>query len=313
MMILKHTQHSLWVLLLISLLLMPWFGYHTVIDTPWSYLLPIIGQLRLPRLLMAFIVGASLATTGLVTQTLFNNHLAGLELFGITSGASLGATVALLISPLLPLAPFALSGALIMAAILFTLVKHHIMGMRLILAGLALNSLASGLLAIMISFSPQPSLSRYLFWSLGGFHFISWQQLFIAVVLLGPLLWLCSRQGPALQLLLFGDDCAQTMGLNVSRYRRLYLLLLIVVHALIVSMVGPIGFVGLMSAHIGRLLVGHQPQNLLKITPLIGTLLLALSDTLGRTLFAPYELSAGIILAVVGAIYFLIILGNTHG
>jgi ABC-type Fe3+-siderophore transport system permease subunit len=311
-MTLKHPQRILWLLILTVLLILPWMGYHSALTTSWSQLKIIIWQLRLPRLLMALMVGATLATMGLITQTLFNNPLAGLELFGITSGASLGASIALLVNPFLPLAPFALAGSLVMASILFTLVKHYMMGLRLILAGLALNSLASGLLAILISFSPQPSLSRYLFWSLGGFHFIRWEQLIPITSLFIPFIWFCSRQGSALQLLLFGDDCALSLGLNVPRYRRGWLMLLIIAHALIVSMVGPIGFVGLMSAHIARLLVGHHPKNLLTITPLIGALLLAISDTLGRTLFAPYELSAGIILAVVGAIYFLIILGTHH-
>lgn len=311
-MTIKHYQQLFWLLVLGSFLLLPWVGYHTFYGTPLPQLMPIIIQLRLPRLLMALIIGAALSTMGLVTQTLFNNHLAGLELFGVTAGASLGAALALLISPLLPIAPFALAGAFLMAFILFVLLQHHVMGLRLILAGLALNSLASGTLALLISFSPQPSLGRYLFWSLGGFHFINWFQLVWLSAFILPLLGLCSRQGAALQLLLFGDDCATTLGLNVVRYRRHWLLILVIAHALIVSVVGPIGFVGLMSAHLARSLVGHQPQKLLKITPLIGALLLTVSDTLGRTLFAPYELSAGIILAIFGGLYFLFMLGASH-
>lgn len=268
-------------------------------------------ELRLPRALVAALAGAMLAGSGLLLQAVVRNPLAGPELLGVTQGAALAALLLLLAWPGLPLPLLqlaALAGGLGVLALLYGLSRRAGSGpARLALIGIALSGIAAAL-ASLIVLEARLQVAQALVWLAGTTYGRGWAELRLllpwAALGLGAA-WLLA---PVLSLLALGDERARSLGLAVERVRLLLLLIAVALAAAAVAAVGAIAFVGLVAPHAARLLVGERPRSLCLAAPLLGAGLMLLADLLARTLFAPTEVPSGLVVAVLGAPYFLFLL-----
>lgn len=277
----------------------------------------IVLELRLPRILLAFIAGFGLAIAGAVLQTVTRNPLADPYLFGISSGASFGAVVVItllggaggaLASIGLPLGAFI--GASLAVLMVLALCGANLSTQieRMLLSGVAISFLFGALASLMLYFSGPQSAAAVLFWSLGSFAKASWQMLWLPwVLVLGAtaILLLLKRQILAIKA---GDETAHTLGIQVRRLRLVSLLLCSLITAVLVANCGGIGFVGLMVPHMVRLLLPGRFA--LMLTALVGGLFMIWVDVLARCLLSYQELPVGIITAVIGSLFFLFILGG---
>lgn len=275
----------------------------------------IVWQLRLPRVLTAAAVGAGLSLCGAVMQALTRNALADPFLLGLSSGASLGAVLVLIlgVSLLLPVAAFigamiAMTGTLLLARSLGVITPT-----RTVLAGLAVSSLAGALTSLVIFWNATGDAYREILnWILGSVAGADWTSVGIAggsLVLIGvPVL----AAAPVLDAFAFGDTAATALGVNVSRTRWLLLGGTALLTGGMVSVSGSIGFVGLVLPNAVRLIVGAQHRVLLPFSALFGAIFMVWVDTAARTMFAPRELPVGIITVLVGAPIFALLLWRSR-
>jgi len=275
----------------------------------------IITQLRIPRTLLLLLVGAALSGSGGAYQGLFRNPLADPYLIGAASGAGLGAVLAMSVDwPALPLSYLiipvsAFACALITVFSVYTLARsgRSLPVSNLILAGVAVSSFTTALTSFLL-INASGELRRALVWLVGGTTLSGWKPLlgaapYILVSLL-VLLLLSHR----LNVLQFGEEQAQQLGLRVSRVRLLIILAATLSTAAAVAFAGVIGFVGLIVPHIMRRLHGGDYRRILPLSMLGGAIFLILADVLARVVMAPQELPVGIVTALCGAPFFLIIL-----
>lgn len=295
----------------------------------------IILELRLPRILLAFVAGAGLSIAGSVLQTVTRNPLADPYLFGISSGASFGAVVvislfsqagiftqlfdgALVVSSLgdqawwswsmlsLPVGAFIGASLSVMLVVAISGIGRTSQVERMLLSGVATSFLFGALTSLLLYFSSPQAAASVLFWSLGSFAKASWAQLWLPTVTVGASLLIMlafKRQIMALQA---GDESAHTLGVNVAKLRLSMLLLCSLITAMLVASCGGIGFVGLMIPHTVRLLFsGRQPMIL---TAVLGGLFMVWIDVIARCLLTNQELPVGIITAALGSVFFLFIL-----
>jgi iron complex transport system permease protein len=274
----------------------------------------IFWKLRLPRSTASFIVGAALALGGLVFQTIFRNALATPFTLGISGGASLGVALAFQVAGALALAPhpYALQIAAFAGAMLATALVHGISKLKrnftttdLLLAGVAVSFLFSSLIMFFQYVGNPDQTLRLMHWMMGGIMVSGMGDL---PPLLLPLV-VCAAFALArhreLDLLLLGDDLAQTRGLATRRFRRALFLAVSFMVGACVAICGPIGFVGLMVPHVCRLVFGARHLRLIPASLLLGGSLLALCDVLARSLVAPADMPIGVITALMGAPFFL--------
>lgn len=295
----------------------------------------IVMELRLPRIILAFVAGAGLSLAGSVLQTVTRNPLADPYLFGISSGASFGAVVMLTLftgsglfgnagtiansgifsgsGTFAGLLWFSLPFGAFIGASLSVLIVLALAGLglksqveRMLLSGVATSFMFSALTSLLLYFASPQATASVLFWSLGSFAKASWSLLVLPslVVLLSFFIILgWKRQIMALQA---GDETAHTLGVNVPKLRLNMLLLCSLITAILVATCGGIGFVGLMIPHTVRLLFpGRQP---ILLTALVGGLFMVWIDVLARCLLGNQELPVGIITAAIGSFFFLLIL-----
>ncbi|MDR1465937.1 MAG: iron ABC transporter permease [Oscillospiraceae bacterium] len=276
---------------------------------------PIFWQVRLPRLCACLLCGAGLAVSGLLSQTLLSNPLSSPTLLGVNSGAGFAVALAGAFLPLgggwLPFAAFL--GALLASLLIFAVScgHGHSRGSRrsvLLLAGVALSSILSAGIETMHTLFPG-ALPGYNSFLLGNFGGVGWARLSPAWVgMVCCLLASLCLAGP-LDIFALGDEAAAALGLRVNLTRGAALLLSAALAGAAVSVCGLLGFVGLMSPHLARALFGGGKHRiLLPASALLGAALVVFCDTLSRTLFAPYELPAGIALSFVGGPFFLYLL-----
>ncbi len=274
----------------------------------------IIWELRLPRVMLAFIAGAGLSIAGSVLQTVTRNPLADPYLFGISSGASFGAVVVLTLFSQsilwlsLPLGAFI--GASLSVLMVLGLCGRNLSTQveRMLLSGVAISFMFGAMASLLLYFSSPQAAASVLFWSLGSFAKASWTGLILPAIIVSIctlIILLSKRQIIAMRA---GDETAHTLGINVGRLRLSMLLLCSLITAILVANCGGIGFIGLMVPHTVRLLFpGRYP---LLLTAAIGGLFMVWVDVLARTLLSYQELPVGIITAVMGSIFFLFILGS---
>ncbi|MCS3601941.1 iron complex transport system permease protein [Buttiauxella sp. BIGb0471] len=279
----------------------------------------IVLELRLPRTLLGIIAGAGLALVGALLQTTTRNDLADPFLFGLSSGASAG--VVLVITRLgdslgawtLPVAAF-VGGMLSAAAVIIIFMSQSHKGTeKLIICGLAVSFLFGALTNFLIFSGDQRAASNALFWALGGLGLARWENLGFAAAALVILIVLISRRGRALDALLAGEQTAWSLGINVSRLRTEVFICCSMATAILVSLTGVIGFIGLMVPHLARPFTGVRHRRLLPLVGVLGAVLLSAGDILSRTLTAPQELPIGIITAGVGGVFVLVILLRRTG
>lgn len=278
----------------------------------------ILWQVRLPRVLLAIAVGASLGISGAALQGLLRNPLASSDLLGVSSCAALGSVIMLytgiaaLSSWALPLGGIA--GALLSVSLLFFLAGRRADVLTLILAGIAVNAVMSSFIALVLNFAPNPfALSEMMYWLLGSLANRSVNEVAIALpfMLVGwALLISCGRFLDALTL---GEETAQTLGFNsaAARWRIVIGVALCVGAAVAVS--GSIGFVGLVVPHLLRPWVGYEPRRLLLSSALGGAVLLLLSDMLVQLLSTSGSLKLGVVTALLGGPFFLHLIFRQRG
>ncbi|MNC19442.1 Hemin transport system permease protein HmuU [compost metagenome] len=279
----------------------------------------IVLELRLPRTLLGIIAGAGLALVGALLQTTTRNDLADPFLFGLSSGASAG--VVLVITRLgdslgawtLPVAAF-VGGMLSAAAVIVIFMSQSHKGTeKLIICGLAVSFLFGALTNFLIFSGDQRAASNALFWALGGLGLARWENLGFAAAALVILIVLISRRSRALDALLAGEQTAWSLGINVSRLRTEVFICCSMATAILVSLTGVIGFIGLMVPHLARPFTGVRHRRLLPLVGVLGAILLSAGDILSRTLTVPQELPIGIITAGVGGVFVLVILLRRTG
>jgi iron complex transport system permease protein len=275
----------------------------------------IVWEVRFGRVLLAALIGAGLAAAGAARQGLFCNPLADPFVVGASSGAALGATLAIIaglpwgaagLGPV-PLAAFV--GALLAVALVYSLAE---MGgvtpaVALLLAGAALSTFLGAVVSLLVMLNDQ-NLYAVFAWLLGGLSGRSWPHLWASlpymVAGIGAL-WLLARP---LDALAFGDETAQSLGLSLRWTRGAIIAAASLATAAAVSTGGTIGFIGLIAPHAARLLVGASHARLIPTSALLGALLLLLADDVARTILAPLELPVGIVTAMLGGPFFLYLL-----
>ncbi len=283
-------------------------------DNPdYANLRLVVDSFRLPRIVLAFLVGAALAASGAIMQGITRNPLADPYLLGVSGGAGLVA-VSLIVwfktipISLLPFASFA--GALIAAGAiyLFAWKKGSTTPIRLILIGIAVQSLVSAVTTVMLVFGNITDVQQAYVWLTGSVNGRKWDHVYVLGAWLIVCLPLALISARSLNLLNLGDDTAKGLGLRVEGQRGLLLILSVALAAAAVAVSGTIGFVGLVAPHIARRLVGPSHEGLLPISAILGGALVMLADLIGRAVIAPSELPVGIVTAMIGAPYFVYLL-----
>ncbi|WP_418789112.1 FecCD family ABC transporter permease [Paenibacillus agilis] len=268
----------------------------------------IIWDIRIPRVVLAVIIGANLAISGALLQAVMNNPLADPGLTGVSSGAAVSVLFILLVMPsyssFVPAA--AIIGGTVAAIMVYALAwkKKGLSPVRVILSGVAVNSVFGGIIGLLsLLYSDKlPAALQWLNGSMSG-KGMGDVTMILPYSILG---WIaaifCIRQANVLRL---GEQAALNLGENVNRIRIVLSFTAVYLAGVSVATVGMIGFVGLVVPHMARLLVGSDYRNMIPMSIGLGALVLLVADTLGRTLFAPMDIPAGIVMAVVGGPYFL--------
>ena len=270
----------------------------------------IIWNIRLPRVLVGGLVGICLSLSGAILQGVMRNPLAAPNIIGVSSGAGLMAYIILIIFPeyyyLVPMGAFA--GALIATISIYLLAwKNGINPMRLVLAGVAVSSLLGALINSLMSFFPD-RVTGVVGFMVGGLSARTWPHfnmlwpyavIGIAITLLLP---------KKLNILMLGDEIATGLGINVEKTRMIFIVLASLLAASAVSVVGLLGFVGLIVPHTARLIIGSDYRYLLPATAILGATVVMLCDTIARLLFDPVEIPVGIVMSILGAPFFLYLL-----
>ncbi|MFC9538297.1 FecCD family ABC transporter permease [Lysinibacillus sp. NPDC056959] len=268
----------------------------------------IIWDIRLPRVLLALIVGANIAISGALLQAVMGNPLADPGLTGVTSGAAAFVLIILLANPefthFIPAAAFI--GGLIAATIIYALAwrRTGITPITIILSGVAVNALCGGVIGFLsILYSDRlPSAVQWMNGSLAAKGNASLQMIYLYAIIGWVISIFAIRKANIIRL---GDQVAVNLGENVTRIRIMLSILAVFLAAISVAAVGMIGFIGLIVPHMARMLVGSDYKYLLPMSMAMGAIVLLIADTGGRTLFAPLDIPAGILMSVIGGPYFL--------
>lgn len=279
----------------------------------------IVWNFRAPRVVLAALVGAGLAVSGAVLQTVVSNPLADPTVLGFSYGASLGAVVVITAGGAtvggLGVSAAAFLGALAAGVLVFALGQRRgrLAPTRLVLAGVAVGYVFLSATSFIQLRATPTELRTVMFWMLGSVAGAQWSQLpTVTVVVLGTTAVL-SLFGRRLNVLLAGDESATALGVDVNRLRAVLLVLSSLLTGTVIAVAGGIGFVGLMIPHIVRLTTGADHRRLLPLTALLGAVYLVLVDLLSRTLDRPNELPLGILTALLGAPFFLWLLRHNKG
>ncbi len=278
----------------------------------------IVWDLRLPRALLAAACGAGLAVCGAVLQSLLRNPLADPFVLGVSSGASTGAVAVILVGVgggVVGMAGGAFVGALVAFATVLTLA--HVAGGttdRVLLAGIAATQLFSALTSFIVFTSADAEQTRgVLFWLLGSLSSASWTDVAVAAAAVVVGVAVCVGNASALDAFTFGRGAASSLGVDVRRTQVTLLVSTALVTAVIVSVSGAIGFVGLVLPHVARALVGARHRVAIPTTALLGAVFLVWVDTAARVVLAPQEVPVGVATALVGVPAFIVILATRRG
>ena len=271
----------------------------------------ILLNLRIPRVLLAFVCGSGLAVSGVMMQSVLRNPLASSFTLGVSSGAALGASIAILfgvsVFGFFTLPIFGLVSG--MATVVLALgvaakIDKNLQNNSIILTGMAFSFFANALITIIISLSPE-QLQRLVFWQMGSFSMKTPQHLLVLfpAVLVGILVVM--KYARQMDIMTLGDEQAQTTGVDARRMKWLLLSLGAMLTGFIVAIVGVIGFVDLFTPHVARKLFGASHKYVIPAAALLGGVFMVLCDLVARTLAAPLELPVGAITAAIGAPFFI--------
>jgi len=268
-----------------------------------------VWQLRLPRAIAVILVGASLAVAGAVMQSLFENPLAEPGLLGVANGAGVALVLCVMLGhgilPVWVMSLAAIAGALIVTFFLLTISRKRLLtNARMLLVGVAIGIVCSALMTWAIYFSSNLDLRQLMYWMMGGFGGVDWNQIWLAMLLLPVLLWLVF-QGNALNLLSLGIVQAQQLGISLTTWRYGLVLAVGWIVGLSVALSGVIGFIGLVIPHILRLAGITDQRRLLPACAIGGASVLLLADVVSRIGLYAAELPVGVVTATLGAPVFI--------
>ncbi len=272
----------------------------------------IVWKVRMPRIILAALVGAILALVGTVFQGVFRNSLADPHILGVSAGAALGATIAMLfgidisIMGLGSIGIFAFAGAIITAILVYNVARigGEISTTNMLLTGTAISTMLSAIISLLMTFN-KDQISKIYMWTMGSFSSATWEKvLFLAVVGGVGSILLCLYVNK-LNIMMLGEEEAKSLGVDTAKVRRNIIIIASLLVAAAVSVSGIIGFVGLIIPHTVRMFVGSDNKKVIPIAILLGSVFLLLCDTAARTIAAPTEIAVGIITSVFGAPYFI--------
>ncbi|MDO4925729.1 MAG: iron ABC transporter permease [Turicibacter sp.] len=275
-----------------------------------SMVMTIVYKMRLPRNILAVLIGANLAVSGVLLQSVMKNPLADPGITGVSSGASVAAIIILLLMPQLSgaLPLFAFVGGAIACALVFIMAwKNGLRPERIVLAGVAINTILGGFISLLSTLFSDRIQSAIL-WLNGSLATKTWSyvdMLFLySLIGLGLSLFLI-RSANVLQL---GDESAKNLGFNVSRTRLVISAVAVFLAAISTAVVGIISFIGLIVPHIARLLMGSDHKYTIPFSMVLGAIVLLIADTLARTIGGSIEIPVGVITSIVGGPFFLYLL-----
>ncbi|MGT8855693.1 FecCD family ABC transporter permease [Enterobacter sp. 186315] len=315
--------------LLVMTLLATGFGAMRLpVSLLWSHADDALRQIwftiRLPRVLLALVIGGSLALAGCVMQGLFRNPLADPGLLGISSGAALAVALWVVLPLTLPAlamlyAPMlaAFLGALAATVAIFLLSQQRGSSLsRLLLVGIAINALCGAAVGVLSWLSNDAQLRQLSLWGMGSLGQAQWSTLLAVTSLMVPTVWVIWRLATALNLLQLGEEEAHYLGVDVKGVQRILLLCSALLVAAAVAVSGVIGFIGLVVPHLMRMWLGADHRAVVPGSVLAGAALLLVADTVARTLVAPAEMPVGLLTSILGAPWFLWLIfrrGGQHG
>ena len=289
-------------------------------DTVTQQAKTILFDIRLPRICLAILIGAILAISGAVMQGLFRNPLAAPSLIGVSSGASVGASVVIVLAGAWLQSNTALGLSLVavgafIGSFLVTVLVYRLSTSALgtsvttmLLAGIAVSALAGAVSGLLSYYADNEMLRQISIWQMGNLSTANWQRVLVLAVVAILVLSLFPRESKSLNALLLGESEARHLGIDVQQVKRKLILLTTLGIGTAVAIGGMIGFVGLIVPHIVRLLIGPDHRWLLPASALAGGVLLLLADTIARIIIAPTELPTGILTAILGAPFFIMLL-----
>lgn len=272
----------------------------------------IVQEIRLPRVIMAILVGAALAVAGLISQTVMRNPLAEPGLLGVNSGAALAALI--LIVHLQWSSPSAISiaafaGALAMASAIYVLSwRNGVSSIRIILIGIGLSSLAGAATSFISVFGDITTVQKAQVWLAGSVYNARWSEIQVLATCLLPAFVVTGIATRQLDLMYFDDVTVQGLGARVQLTRGSLVLVCTLISGAAVAAAGVIAFTGLIAPHVARRLVGFRHARSLPVSALVGALLVSSADLLGRTVIAPAQLPAGLMTIMLGAPFFAFLL-----
>lgn len=287
-----------------------------------NILADVIYYLRLPRLVLAAVVGYGLSITGCVMQAVMRNSLADPYLLGISSGAGLGAVIAIIlgftsVAGFDAIGCFAFLGAF--AVTIFIVLLSLRFGKSgttaILLSGMALNAVCAAGISLLISiYADAERIQSVTFWLMGSLQTADWRNtgILLAVVFFISLYFV--KNSRILNLMLLGDEVSVTLGYDLSKMRRIYILLCALIVGLIVYNCGIIGFVGLVIPHIARLLCGGNYKKVLPMSAVLGMLFMVCADVISRTIMEGSEVPIGVVVSVIGApIFIYLLISKNYG
>jgi iron complex transport system permease protein len=281
----------------------------------------IFFNLRLPRILLAIFVGASLAVSGCVLQSLFRNPLAEPSLIGVLSGGSLFVALTTILfeeeSKLinqnlqiyLPIFA-AFLGAILVSFLVFKFAKFgaNTSVSHMLLAGIAINSIAFAALGLLIYLSNDTQMRSFNFWMMGSLSLALWPSVLALIVIFATCFFFLIKKSRQLDVILLGENEAKYLGIDFEKLKKEIVISASLLCAACIAVSGPIGFVGLVIPHITRIIFSSSHRFLIPVSAVFGSILLLFADAISRTIIAPAELPVGILTALIGGPYFLFLL-----
>ncbi|WP_440056890.1 FecCD family ABC transporter permease (plasmid) [Pseudoalteromonas sp. T1lg65] len=273
----------------------------------------VVTQIRLPRLLLAILVGSVLASAGAATQALCRNPLADPSLMGVTGGAAMTAVAVIALSAHSPyiheamVAPAAFIGALAVTSLIYKIANHQgqIQITTLLLAGVAINAMAMAVIGLFSFFADDTALRLMTYWQMGSLAGANWPAMQYGAPLVMVSIYALFIRRKKINALMLGELEARHLGVNVKRLKSEIIFIVALGVGGAVAMAGMIGFVGLLVPHIARLLVGPDLRRMLPLSLLLGCIIMLLADWISRLIVAPSELPIGIVTALFGSPFFV--------
>lgn len=270
----------------------------------------IINYVRIPRTLAAIYAGCALSLSGLILQTVLNNALAGPSIIGVNSGAGLFTTLIIALFPayitLMPIAAFI--GALMVTLLVYFIAKKTgASRITIVLSGVAVSSFIGAITDTLLTLWPDTAIGRTSF-LIGGLSGVTMNGIKLPGILISISFVAVFILSYDMNVLSLGDETAKSLGVNVSRYRFIFIVLSSLFAGSAISFAGLLGFIGLIIPHASRFIIGYDSRLLVPVSALMGSLFALICDILARTMFAPYEVPAGIVMSFLGGPFFIYLL-----